>query len=94
MEVVGSGLHSHVHHSAQIVAEIRRRAAGNQIKFLNGFWRRHITHVIVVRLVVVHAIEKEIVFLFAGPVHVGPSRSKRVLRRLEAEKVGRNHTWR
>ena len=94
VEIVGPRFHGHVHHAAQIVAEIGWGAAGDEIELLHSVWSRHVAHVIIVGLVIVHAVEKEIVLLLAGSIHVGASRSKAVLRRLEAEKVGRNHTWR
>ena len=94
MKAVSAGLDCGTDNAALKITKFSRGITRNQIKFLDGFWSRHITHIVIVGLVVVHAIQKEIVFLFAGAVHVGPSRSKRVLRCLETEKIRRNHAGR
>src|SRR5581483_7152949 len=93
MESVGAGLDRHIDHAAQIVAEIRRRISGDQVEFLNSIGRGNKTYVVVIRLVVVHAVENEIVLLLSRSVHIRPPGAERVLRGLEAEQVGGDHAW-
>src|SRR5579859_8079561 len=78
VEGIGAGLDGNVHHPAQVIAEIGRRIAGDQVEFLHRIGRGHKTDVIVVRLVVVHAVKNEVVFLLAGAVYIGRSEERRV----------------
>ena len=74
--------------TADVVAEVGRRIAGDDVEFLNGVGAGDIGNVVVVGLVDVHAVEREVVVLLACAVDVGTAGAEGGLRGLEGEDVG------
>ena len=65
MVLVGSGLDGRVDNSPLEVSEFRRGVAGNQVELLDGVGGRRIPQQVIRHLVVIHAVEQEIVRLLA-----------------------------
>ena len=75
MEQVGSRLNRGTDNRSLAVPEFSRSVIGDHVEFLNRIGTRGISNHVVRHLVVVQAIQQEIVGLFPVSVHVGSARS-------------------
>ena len=71
VELIRAGLGGGVDHSAHVVAEFGRGGQRDFIEFLDRFNARRVTDQVIGDLIVVQAVEHEIVGLFAIPIHIG-----------------------
>ena len=68
MEAVGSRLDGGVDDAALKIAELGRSVARDQVELLNSIRRRRVTQQVVRNLVIVHAVQQEVVRLLAVAV--------------------------
>ena len=95
MEAVGSGLDGRVDDAAFEIAELCRRVLRDQIEFLDCIRRWCVTQQVVGDLVVIHAIEQEIVGLLAIAIDERTSAiTAGVVAVIEAAGIGRDRTRR
>ena len=90
MVLVGSGLDGRVDNSSLEVSEFRRCVAGNQVELLDGIRRWRVSQQVVRHLVVIHAVEQEIVRLLAVAIDQRPAAIKTgIVAAGEAGRIGR-----
>ncbi len=65
MVLVGSGFHIDNDGSAQSPSEFRRQHVGEHLEFGDGVWIRQHRRLIVIRGVVVDAVEQKVIVLYA-----------------------------
>src|SRR5208282_4310378 len=80
--------------AAHVLAKLGGRVGGDQVEFLDGVRRRGKAHQIVGYLIVVHAIKKEVVGLFAIAVDVRPSAGGGVVAVVEVGRIRADATRR
>ena len=94
MKRVGAGFEGCADDAAHEVAEFRRRVVSDQVEFFDRVGRRRITQQVVRNLVVVHAVEDEVIRLFAVAVDKWPRAARNVVAIVEAARVGMNRARR
>ena len=91
---VGAGLDHHVDNAALEVAELRGRVVGDHLEFLNRIQVRLVGREVVGHLIVIDAVEQEIVRLFAVAVHVWTSAASAPDAVVETGGIGRGNPGR
>ena len=80
--------------AALIVPELSRGVLGNKVEFLNGVRRRGKADQVVRHLVVVHAVQDEVVGLFAVAVDIWPAAAGGIVAVIEAVGIRRHRPGR
>ena len=75
------------------VAEFGGRVLGNEIKFLNRVRSRRKPEQVIRHLIVVHAVQDEIVSLFAVAVDVRPGSIRGIVAIIEVAGIRRYRAW-
>ena len=90
METVRTGLDRSADNAALEVSKLRRGVAGNQVELLDGIGRRGVTQQVIRHLVVIHAVEQEIIRLLAVAIDQRPAAIKiGIVAAGEAGRIGR-----
>src|SRR5581483_6719963 len=92
VERVRSGFDGGIDNAPLVVSELRRRVLGDEIELFDGIRRWREAHQIIGDLVVVDAVENEIVSLLAVPVDIGAPAARRVIAVIEAVRIRRDRT--
>ena len=74
VELIRAGFEGHANDSTLEIPELRGGILSDEVELLNGIRAGRVRHEVVGNLVIVHAIEKEIVSLLSVAVDVGLSR--------------------
>ena len=89
MELVGAGLDDHVDDAALEVAEFGRGVVGDHLELGDGVQVRLVGRQVVRSLVVVHAVQQEVVALFAIAVDIRTAAARGALPVVEAGRIRR-----
>ena len=93
METVGTGLDHHIDDAALEVSKLGGGVVGDHFEFRDGVQVWLVGRQVIRSLVVVHAIQKEVVAFLPIAVHIGTPATRRTHSVVETGGVRRGYSW-